>query len=61
MEKEIFQKLMELARLLKLKKINDKYYQGQYGTIFRITSFGFEVASITAEDYPENYTTCEDY
>jgi len=53
MKKDINAILDSLAKAHNLTKINDKYYQGEYGTIFERTSFGYKVASILNEDYPE--------
>ena len=53
MKKDLNKLLDDLADYHEMTKINDKYYQGKYGSIFKKTSFGFEIASVMADDYPE--------
>lgn len=46
MRPECKELLEKLAVVMKMQKINEKYYYGEAGSLFKMTNFGFVIAKI---------------
>lgn len=49
MKTECKEILEQLAKVMKMTKVNDEFYYGEHGTLFKATNFGFVLS--TLEDY----------
>lgn len=54
MKAELEPHLEAIAKVMKMTKINDKHYRGEYGQIFRKTNFGFIPESHFTRDIDGN-------
>lgn len=43
MKKELIPHLEAIADIMNMTKINERYYKGEHGTLFKMTSFGFVI------------------
>ena len=46
MKQEIQPHLEAIASIMKMTKVNDEFYYGEHGTLFKATNFGFRLAVI---------------